>query len=59
MGVSKIRGTPKMDGSLLKWIILGYRFFWKHGNTHIDKTDDRLPSTHFVTELRPKFAPWY
>ena len=35
MDVSKNRGNyPKMDGvqwkTLLKWMILGYHYFWKH-----------------------------
>ena len=35
MGVSKNRGTPKMDGLewktlLKKWMIWGYPYFWKH-----------------------------
>jgi len=34
LGVSKNRGTPKMDGlwwkTLLKWMIWGYHYFWKH-----------------------------
>ena len=35
MGVSKNRGkNPKMDGlywkTLLKWMIWGYPYFWKH-----------------------------
>ena len=38
-GVSKNMGYPKMDGSqwksLLKWMIWGYHYFWKHPYIHI------------------------
>ena len=33
MGVSKNHGTPKWmvyNGTLLKWMIRGYHYFWKH-----------------------------
>ena len=44
MGVSKNRGTPKMDGlectTLLKWMIWGCHYFRKHPNNPLIPTID-------------------
>ena len=49
MDVSKNRGTPKMDGlqwkTLLKLMIWGYRYFWKHPYTK------SLPMVAFISFL--------
>ena len=43
MDVSKNRGTPKWmvynGKSLLKWMIWGYPYFWKHPNRASTKVD--------------------
>ena len=62
MGVSKNRGTPKWmvyRKILLKWMIWGYPYFWKHPyipsrNTHHSRGNLCAPLTR-----RKTCNPWY
>ncbi len=68
LDVSKNRGkTPKMDGenngqwnTLLKWMILGYQYFWKNLFLHTHKPKSycwwlKKPDNH----LEFKRIPWW
>ena len=64
MGVSKNRGTPKWmvyDGkALLKWMIWGYHYFWKHPHQESQKlTKYRALAGCSPTSQVTLYQQWY